>query len=192
MSRKGTIAVSSTTGTHYHRGRTEPVSDRFHGAFAVTRTFAIVLAVIYAIPHIWWGLGIDWLAPGDMQSDKGLGSHPAITFFAFYGMGALALFSAVLTRDMTRPGPSRFPAWFLALHGWGIGILLLIRGGIGLTETSLVLTGVRDCPFVGCGASDPGRDSIGMTGMFWEPLFVIWGIALLATSILWSRMNAQR
>lgn len=50
---------------------------------------AVALAVVYAIPHIWWGLGVGWLAPGDLDSDEGLGSHPAITFFAFYGMGAL-------------------------------------------------------------------------------------------------------
>ena len=155
-------------------------------------TFASVLAVIYAIPHVWWGLGIDWLAPADMRSGEGLGSHPAITLFAFYGMGALALVSAILTRDMTKLGSSRFPSWFLALHGWGIAILLLIRGGIGLLETSLVLTGVRDCPFVGCGTSEPGRDSIGMTGIFWEPLFVIWGVALLTTVTIWSGFRGAR
>lgn len=160
-------------------------------ALGIAARSTVILAVIYAVPHIWWGLGIDWLAPGDMRGDEGLGSNPAITFFAFYGMGALALFSAVLTRDMIGPGSSRFPARFLALHGWGIGILLLIRGGIGLTETSLVFTGVRDCPFLGCGASEPGRDSIGMTGVFWEPLFVIWGVALLTTVMLWSRMRAR-
>ena len=88
---------------------------------------------------------------------------------------ALALFSALLTRNLISPlGAFLFPAWFLALHGWVIGILLVIRGGIGFAETSLVLTGVRDCPLMGCGNSEPGRDSIGMTGVFWEPLFVIW------------------
>lgn len=187
---KGTDALNSTTlRQHQHpRERTSP--NRSDRTLAIAARFAIALAVIYAIPHIWWGLGIDWLAPGDMRGDEGLGSNPAITFFAFYGMGALALLSAVFTWDMTRSGTSRFPAWFLALHGWGIGILLLIRGGIGLAETSLVLTGVRDCPFLGCGASEPGRDSIGMTGVFWEPLFVTWGVALLTIGVLWSRTRA--
>lgn len=161
-------------------------------ALRLAGTFASVLAIIYAIPHVWWGLGIDWLAPADIRSDAGLGSHPAITLFAFHGMGALAFLSAILTRDMTKPSPSRFPSWFLALHGWGIAILLLIRGGIGLIETSLVLTGARDCPFVGCGTSEPGRDSIGMTGLFWEPLFVIWGVALLTTVALWSGLRGDR
>lgn len=155
----------------------------------VAATCAIVLAVVYAIPHIWWGFGVGWLAPGDMRGDEGLGSNAAITFFAFYGMGALALFSAVLTWDMVEPGASRFPAWFLALHGWGIGILLLIRGGIGLTETAVVLTGARDCPFLGCRTSEPGRDSIGMTGLFWEPLFVVWGVALVTATAGWMRVR---
>lgn len=151
-----------------------------------------LLAVAYAIPHIWWGLGSDWLAPGDMRGDTGLGSNPAITFFAFYGMGTLALCSAAFTLDMIRSVRSRLPTWFLALHGWGIGLLLLLRGGIGLTESSLIVTGVRDCPFLGCGSSAPGRDSIGMTGMFWEPLFVIWGVALLTTVVLWSRTRSNQ
>lgn len=160
-----------------------PSSDRTRLLAGV----AAALAIVYAIPHIWWGLGIDWLAPGDMSGDSGLGSNAAIRLFAFYGMGLLALLSAVLTIAMVRPVWLRFPAWFLALHGWGISVLLLIRGGIGLVETSLVASGARDCPFVGCGQSEPGPDSIGMTGMFWEPLFVIWGIALLATVIRWRR-----
>ncbi len=151
------------------------------------------LAFLYAVPHVWWGFGVDWLAPGDMRREDGLGSHPAITAFAFYGMGVLAVFSAVLTKPLTDPvQSSRFPAWFLLLHGWGIGILLLIRGGIGLAETLLVLTGARDCPFLGCGNSEPGRDSIGMTGVFWEPLFVIWGIALLIAVAQWTRTQRNR
>lgn len=188
---QGLIALNPATENHDRRRWLPGRGGEPHRTLGLVGTFASGLAVIYAIPHIWWGLGIDWLAPGDMRSDEGLGSHPTITLFAFHGMGALALLSAVLTRDMTRPRPTRFPSWFLALHGWGIGVLLLIRGGIGLTETSLVLTGVRDCPFVGCGASEPGRDSIGMTGMFWEPLFVIWGVALLTAVVIWSGLRGN-
>lgn len=189
---EGDDGLTSTTASYDHRPWEGSSPNGSGHALPIAAWFAIVLAVIYAIPHIWWGMGIDWLAPAGMSSDEGLGSHPAITFFAFYGMGALAIFSAVLTRDTIRPGHSRFPDWFLALHGWGIGILLLIRGGIGLTETSLVLRGVRDCPLAGCGTSEPGRDSIGMTGLFWEPLFVTWGVALLTTIVLWSRAQARR
>jgi len=179
-----------TLAHEQHTDHDQPVVTGYRQRLELAVRFAIVLAVIYAIPHIWWGFGVDWLAPGDMQSDDGLGANPAITFFAFYGMGALALFSALLTRNLISPlGAFSFPAWFLALHGWGIGILLVIRGGIGLTETSLVLTGARDCPFLGCGNSEPGRDSIGMTGVFWEPLFVIWGIALLVSVVLWRRVR---
>lgn len=145
------------------------------------------LAVLYAIPHIWWGLGSDWLAPGDMSSDSGLGSSSLLRFIAFYGMGALAILSAVMTFDMMRPSRRWFPTWFLALHGWAIGVLLVIRGGIGLTESTLILAGARDCPFVGCQGEPPGRSQVGMTGFFWEPLFVVWGVALLLTTWLWTR-----
>ncbi len=177
--------------------RTKPRYDtigfaRFRHAQGLAAGLAIILAVIYAIPHIWWGLGIDWLAPGDVRSDDGLGSHPALTFVAFYGMGALALLSAVLTVPLVEPfRTSRFPGWFLALHGWGIAVLLLLRGGIGLTETSLILAGERDCPFMGCRGSESGRDAIGLTGAFWEPLFVLWGIALLIAVAHWSRARRR-
>lgn len=179
-------------GEKFRNARPRPFRkalDRPLHAAAIT---AAVLAIVYAVPHLWWGWGASWLAPAGMDSDEGLGSHPAITFFAFYGMGALALLSAYLTWDMVRAGPSRLPSWFLGLHGWAIGILLLIRGGIGLIETTLVIAGARECPFLGC--TDPtrtGRDSIGLTGMFWEPLFVIWGVALLTTVVLWTRMRGR-
>lgn len=193
VARKGSGIVSSTTNIGKGTGRrtSRPNSDL--RALNTAATIAIILAVIYAIPHIWWGFGINWLAPADMQSDQGLGSSSILTFIAFYGMGALAFLSAVLTwkLNLVRSGPTRVPAWFLALHGWRIGILLALRGGIGLVESSLVLTGVRDCPFMGCGSSEPGRDSSGMTGMFWEPLFAIWSVALLTTVALWSRMRRQ-
>ena len=189
---EGFIAVNAGSVNHDRRRWLRHQHGEAGRALRLAGTFASGLAIIYAVPHVWWGLGVDWLAPSDMRSGEGLGSHPALTLFAFHGMGALALLSAALTRDMTRPGPSRFPSWFLALHGWGIAILLLIRGGIGLTETALVLTGVRDCPFVGCGTSEPGRASIGMTGVFWEPLFVIWGMALLTTVALWSGPRGEQ
>jgi hypothetical protein len=179
------------TDTRIRRSVIGPLAGRSRNGFDLASRAAIVLAVVYAIPHIWWGLGIDLLAPGDMRSDEGLGANPVITFIAFYGMGALALFSAVLTWLMTRTDRHPFPGWFLALHGWAIGVLLVLRGGIGLTETSLVLTGVRECPFMGCGVIGPGQDSIGMTGMFWEPLFVLWGAALLATTAMWSRRQTS-
>jgi len=83
-----------------HTDHDQPVVTGYRQRLELAVRFAIVLAVIYAIPHIWWGFGVDWLAPGDMQSDDGLGANPAITFFAFYGMGALALFSALLTRNL--------------------------------------------------------------------------------------------
>jgi len=164
------------------------VDDKHMRTGNLAGVIATGLAVIYAIPHIWWGLGIGWPAPADLDSDQGLGSHPAITFVAFYGMGALALFSAVLTQAMMpRFRDVRFPAWFLGLHGWGIGVLLLIRGGIGLAESTLILSGVRECPFAGCRSGTQGRDSIGMTGLFWEPLFVLWGMALVMTTLSWMR-----
>lgn len=190
---KGTGFVNLTTDLGQQTGRPLCRPDSKHRALDAAATIAIIVAMIYAVPHIWWGLGIDWLAPADMRSDQGLGSSPIFTFIAFYGMGALAFLSAVLTwkLNLVRSGSARLPAWFLALHGWGIGILLVIRGGIGLAESSLVLTGVRDCPFLGCGTSEPGRDSIGITGMFWEPLFAIWGVTLLTTVALWSRMLHQ-
>lgn len=183
--------MQTTSGTRSDRRQTiSPPRGGDHALMAAAR-FAIVLAVIYAIPHIWWGLGIDWLAPADLGSNRGLGANAVTRFIAFYGMGALALFSAVLVRDMIRPAAARFPTWFLALHGWGIGVLLVMRGGIGLVETSLVLTGVRDCPFVGCGTGQAGRESIGMTGAFWEPVFMAWGVALLTTVVLWSRSRRR-
>nr|MBA2468122.1 hypothetical protein [Chloroflexia bacterium] len=52
---------------------------------------------------------------------------------------------------------------------------------------SLILAGVRECPFAGCRGDAQGRDSIGMTGLFWEPLFVLWGVALLMTTLTWTR-----
>jgi len=179
------VRSTSLFGGHDHRSSVDTQRLRLSARVAAT------LAVIYAIPHIWWGLGVDWLAPGDMSGDSGLGSNDAIRFFAFYGMGFLAVVSAYLTIAMVRPVRPAVPPWLITLHGWCISVLLLLRGGIGVVESTLISTGVRDCPFVGCGGSEPGRDSIGMTGMFWEPLFVVWGVALLAT-VAWKTRSRQR
>jgi len=118
-----------------------------------------------------------------MSGDNGLGNSAALRFFAFYGMGFLAL-------AMARPERPVAPAWLIGLHGWGIDILLVARGGFGLVASTLVLTGARDGPFDGCDQSEPGRDSIGMTGMVREPLFVICG-ALLIAVVHWARARRR-
>lgn len=179
-----------SSGASDHRRNTD--SDRSRLTLRLAAWLAAALAVIYAIPHIWWGLGVGWLAPGDMSGDSGLGSNAALRLFAFYGMGFLALISAFLTAAMVRSVRPAVPTWLIAVHGWCISVLLLLRGGIGLVESTLISTGVRDCPFVGCGGSETGPDSIGMTSMFWEPLFVVWGVALLVTVARWTRSRQRR
>jgi hypothetical protein len=34
---------------------------------------ATALAVLYALPHLWWGLGVDWPAPADTLRKRNRG-----------------------------------------------------------------------------------------------------------------------
>src|ERR687885_2639813 len=47
----------------------------------------------YAVPHLWWGLGIPWAFPGDFADTP---TQPWMRALAFWGMGTLAVFGALL------------------------------------------------------------------------------------------------
>lgn len=147
---------------------------------------ASLLAIVYAVPHVWWGLGVDWLAPGDMSGDTGMFRYPLVRLFAFHGMGIIAVISALLSLALREPWGNRVPRRLLLVHAW-LGIAFLIfRGGIGLLESSLMATGVRECPFVGC-RDWHQPDQVSLTAVFWEPLFLAWGLALLLAVIAYRR-----
>lgn len=147
---------------------------------------ASLLAIVYAVPHFWWGVGIDWLAPGDMSGDTGMFRFPLVKLFAFYGMGSIAIVSAALTLALREPWGGGVPRWLLITHAFLGSAFLIFRGGIGLLESTLMATGVRECPFVGC-RDWHQEDQLSLTAVFWEPLFLAWGLALLLAGIAWRR-----
>jgi len=151
-----------------------------------TAGLASLLAIVYAVPHVWWGLGVDWLAPGDMSGDTGMFRYPLVRLFAFHGMGVIAVISALLSLTLREPWGDRFPRRLLLVHAWLGSAFLIFRGGIGLLESSLMATGVRKCPFVEC-RDWHQPDQVSLTAMFWEPLFLLWGLALLLAVIAYRR-----
>lgn len=141
-----------------------------------------MLAIVYAVPHFWWGFGVEWLAPGDMSGDTGMFRFPLVRLFAFYGMGIIAVISAVLALALRQPWGNAVPRWLLMTHASLGGAFLIFRGGIGLLESTLMATGVRECPFVGC-RDWHEADQVSLTAAFWEPLFLAWGLVLLIAGI---------
>jgi hypothetical protein len=61
---------------------------------------ACAAALAYALPHLWWGLGIPWAFPGDFSDTP---AQPWMRALAFWGMGALALFGALFALALVKP-----------------------------------------------------------------------------------------
>ena len=139
---------------------------------------ALLVATVAGCVHggfsLLWGLGSDLLiwSVGRELTDQFTGRRWILLL-----VGAFKIAAAVLPLALTLPWVHSGWRLLLRAMSWLGAAVLILWGGIGLVVAHLVLAGVV--------ASD-GYDRGGMIGhaWLWDPLFVLWGVAL--ASGLWS------
>ncbi|OYN98446.1 hypothetical protein CGZ95_13955 [Enemella evansiae] len=132
---------------------------------------AAVAGVIHGIFSVYWGFGGNWL----------LETIGARLVEAFEGrrwllliVAAVKLGFAVVPFVWARRGWPRHWIWRVGCYGCYLGaVILVLWGGANTVIGQLVLAGVI--------RPDGGYDRAAMIGhaWLWDPLFVIWGVALL-------------
>ncbi|WP_156323960.1 DUF3995 domain-containing protein [Bacillus sp. JCM 19034] len=134
---------------------------------------ACMTAIVYALPHFWWGLGISLAFPGDFNS---VPNDPVGNFIAYWVMGIISLAAAVFAFAFVLPWGKRIPRLLLLIPAW-LGAIGLTVWGFGFIYLRffLFIGRVESAPAFALQDSDP--TAVGWA-TFWYGLFIIWGIAL--------------
>lgn len=107
--------------------------------------FTLLLAALYAVPHVWWMFGVSTAFPGESADLEGAFQR---TWFVVYNLitTGLVLGGAAAITALERRWTLlwRRPLRLLVLIG---AILLLLRGGLGML-TSVTTLGSSDSELV--------------------------------------------
>ncbi|MEK4976932.1 MULTISPECIES: DUF3995 domain-containing protein [Bacillales] len=133
---------------------------------------ACIAAVLYALPHYWWGLGFGFAFPGDFQeTPDDFWSHA----IGYWGMGTIAMLAAVFALAFARPWGRRLPKWMLVVPATAGSVLLSLWGFIYFALQYLLAVGrVQSAPMHAAQDASP----MAAWGYFWYALFLVWGISL--------------
>jgi hypothetical protein len=145
---------------------------------------AAVAGTLHALASLSWALGSRWLlgTVGRWAVDLA----DARPLLSALGLGAIGLAKLVAALVPLLVAHGRMP-WPRVWRGisWAGGLVLVLYGGVNTVVAQLVLAGaVRP---------DGGYDRVAMVGhaWLWDPLFLLWGGALVSWLVL-SRRPAPR
>ncbi|MDQ0230205.1 DUF3995 domain-containing protein [Metabacillus malikii] len=143
---------------------------------------ASLCALLYAAPHLWWGLGIDFAFPGKYIASTNDFWSIAI---GFWGMGLVAILAAIFCLAFVRPWGNKIPRLLLVIPGW-ITAIGLTCWGLGYYYLRFFLGINRVTPTESFIYYDTTAHSV-FWGYVWYSLFLIWGL-----SLLFAVLNFQR
>lgn len=142
------------------------------GAFRAVQ-IACALGLVHAAFSLYWALGGRWLLDTVGQGAVDLARQQPQT--AFWLLLAVALFkgAAAIIPLLNAQGQMPWPGLWRGMS-WVGSVFLILYGGVFAITAGLVLTGVINP------AGD--IDRMGMVGhaLLWDPLFLLWGVFLLA------------
>ena len=115
---------------------------------------AFAWSVVFLIPHLYWAAG----------GTAGLDGQPVDGALAVVNYAAIALtaLAAALALALVRPWGTSLPRRLLVAGAWTAGVLLSLRGGVGLVQDLVVAVG--------------GDDDVPTLVLVFEPLFLLGGI----------------
>ncbi|MCC2307560.1 DUF3995 domain-containing protein [Cellulomonas chengniuliangii] len=135
--------------------------------------------LVHAASSLYWALGGRWLLP--TVGDWAVRAVDRSPVRAGLLLGAIAVVKALAALIPVGVARDRLPGTrFWRAACWVGGAFLVVYGGVNVAVSSAVLLGVV--------TPDGGYDEQAMVGhaLLWDPLFVIWGAAL----IVWLRLSA--
>ena len=130
---------------------------------------ACAWAFLFAIAHFYWALGGCAGFPVE-ACEAGL-SNP---WFLAYDLiaGVLCVLGAVIALALVRPWGRTITRWTLLVLAWAGGVMLLLRGGVGLVQDVLIVAG-------------PGNGWY--PTMLYDPWFLVGGVLFCAAAHLSDR-----
>ena len=153
--------------------RTSPTAAR------TALSVAAVAGVVHGAFSLYWGIGGSWLVD---TLGEDLVEQWEDNAAVLLPVGSVKILAALLPLLLLRtPGqPSLWPRLLRAVS-WAGAVLLILWGGVNTVTGNLVLSGIVE--------PDGGYDHDGMVGhaWLWDPLFLVWGVALVCGLLLSGR-----
>lgn len=141
---------------------------------------ACAAGLVHALSSFYWALGGRWLLPtvGDWAV-RAVERSPVEAGLLLGGIGVAKTVAALIPVGVEFGRLPR-PRFWRALC-WIGAAGLVVYGGVNVVVSGAVLAGVV--------TPDGGFDEAAMVGhaLLWDPLFVVWGAAL----IVWLRLSAE-
>ncbi len=145
---------------------------------------ACVSALLYAAPHLWWGMGISAAFPGDYKSLPGNVLSIAI---GFWTMGFLAILAAIFALSFIKPWGRIIPRSILLILGW-IASVGLTFWGLGFFYLRFFIEIGRVTSSLQFTYQDSNIYPV-IWGYIWYSLFLVWGISLGITVLQYQRRS---
>lgn len=133
---------------------------------------AWICALLYAIPHYWFGLGVSFMFPGDFEA--GLMTTPHSLFVNWF-MGTVAVVASVFGLSFVYPWGDKVPRWFKLIFAW-IGCIILSFWGLTYFWLQFFYATGRVVPSPAFAVSD--AHPMAVWGYYWYAVFLWWGISL--------------
>lgn len=153
--------------------RTSPTAAR------TALSVAALAGLVHGAFSLYWGVGGSWLVD---TLGEDLVEQWEDNAAVLLPVGAVKILAALLPLLLLRtPGqPSLWPRLLRAVS-WAGAVLLILWGGVNTVTGNLVLSGIVE--------PDGGYDHDGMVGhaWLWDPLFLVWGVALVCGLLLSGR-----
>lgn len=143
-------------------------------------------ALMYALPHFWWGLGIGLAFPGDFEGAPG---EFWSVLIGYWGMGVLAVFGALFALAFAMPWGERLPKLLLLIPAW-IGSAGLTLWGFSyfVLKFQLAIGRVQSAPAFAVQDASP----MAVWGYFWYGLFLVWGISLGTAALYTAKIRKEK
>ncbi|WP_050683879.1 DUF3995 domain-containing protein [Arthrobacter sp. ZBG10] len=160
--------MTSTGSTNTGR-RTSEHSARIARIAVVT---AFCAGVLHAASSFYWAFGGRWLlATVGAWAVEAAEDAPAVTGLVLGAVGLVKLLAAVIPL-VVAAGRAPWPRLWRVVC-WAGAPVLVVYGGLNIAVSGAVLLGATPV--------DGGFDRAAMAGhvFLWDPLFLIWGVALM-------------
>lgn len=134
---------------------------------------ALVIGLGQTLISAYWAVGGLWAIDtvGGAIEDLARSGDARASWLA-WGATVLKACGVALLLVLAAHRPTRIPRLPLLVAGWGAAAVLTVYGGLLTVVGALASTRVIEIP------ADADRHALGWHLAFWDPLFLVWGIAL--------------
>lgn len=142
-------------------------------------------AIVYGLPHLWWGMGIPAMFPGDFDAATAAGNATV----GYWGFGILSVLAAAGPLALTQNWGRIFPRWLVLIPSWLVSAALTVWGlGYFYLQYFLAVGRVESAPRFAAQDAHPQAT----WGLLWYADFLIIGVALAIATTHYHRDTMRR